>query len=85
MSAADENLVIDKIIESFRKRFIGPLGRPSETGGNGYFPGTGVPGDMDIEILNSRDHADPWGLPNVSRIIIGGTQFRDTGTSDRRG
>lgn len=72
LSAADENLVIDKIIASFKARFIGP-GAPSETGGNGYFSGTGVAGDMDIEILNSRDNPDPWGLPNVSRIIIGGT------------
>jgi hypothetical protein len=30
-------------------------------------------GDVDIRILNSRDHADPWGEPNVSRLIIGGT------------
>ncbi|MCR9296754.1 MAG: Ig-like domain-containing protein, partial [bacterium] len=26
-----------------------------------------------IEIRNSRDHADPWGLPNVSRVVVGGT------------
>jgi hypothetical protein len=26
------------------------------------------------ELRNSRDHADPWGQPNVSRIIVGGTQ-----------
>jgi len=30
-------------------------------------------GDVDIRILNSRDHADPWGEPNVSRVIVGGT------------
>jgi hypothetical protein len=27
---------------------------------------------FDIEIQNSRDHADPFGQPNVSRVIIGG-------------
>ena len=27
-----------------------------------------------LDILNSRDHADPWGDPNVSRVIIGGTR-----------
>ena len=33
------------------------------------FQGTGVK----IKILNSRDHRDPFGQPNVSRIIVGGT------------
>ncbi|MFI5953664.1 PPC domain-containing protein [Cryptosporangium sp. NPDC051539] len=28
----------------------------------------------EVRILNSRDNADPWGQPNVSRAIIGGTQ-----------
>lgn len=27
----------------------------------------------DIEIRNSRDHADPFGQPNVSRVVIGGS------------
>ena len=26
-----------------------------------------------LRILNSRDHADPFGKPNVSRLIVGGT------------
>jgi hypothetical protein len=26
-----------------------------------------------VRILNSRDHADPFGQPNVSRLIVGGT------------
>ncbi|GLY46691.1 hypothetical protein [Lentzea sp. NBRC 102530] len=26
-----------------------------------------------VRILNSRDHADPWGQRNVSRLVIGGT------------
>ncbi|WP_170323573.1 PPC domain-containing protein [Cryptosporangium phraense] len=28
----------------------------------------------EVRLLNSRDNADPWGQPNVSRAIIGGTQ-----------
>jgi len=32
-----------------------------------------VDGQYDVEIRNSRDHPDPWGEPNVSRVIIGGT------------
>lgn len=30
-------------------------------------------GKFAVRLLNSRDHADPWGLPNVSRIVVGGT------------
>ena len=26
-----------------------------------------------LRVLNSKDHADPWGQANVSRIIVGGT------------
>ena len=29
---------------------------------------------FDVEVRNSKDHADPWGQPNVSRIVIGGTR-----------
>ncbi len=40
---------------------------------NGDFDKTGIPGEFDVEILNSRDHPDPFGDPNVSRVIVGGT------------
>ncbi|MCC6511851.1 MAG: cadherin-like domain-containing protein [Pirellulaceae bacterium] len=70
MTPADENMMIDKIIASFTRRFTGSL---PANGNNGYFGSSGVAGEFDIEILNSRDHADPWGLPNVSRVIVGGT------------
>jgi hypothetical protein len=30
-------------------------------------------GKFGVRLLNSRDHADPWGQPNVSRLVIGGT------------
>jgi hypothetical protein len=33
----------------------------------------GLNDDFAIQILNSRDHADPFGRPNVSRVIVGGT------------
>jgi hypothetical protein len=26
-----------------------------------------------VRILNSRDHADPWGQKNVSRVVVGGS------------
>jgi hypothetical protein len=34
---------------------------------------SGLNGKFKIKILNSRDHADPWGKDNVSRVIIGGS------------
>ena len=30
--------------------------------------------DMKFTVLNSKDHVDPFGQPNVSRVIIGGSQ-----------
>jgi Ca2+-binding RTX toxin-like protein len=74
LGAADEDAVIDAIIatvaENFAQDVSGVLGR----GLNGDFLITGQAGDFQIEILNSRDHADPFGFyPNVSRVIVGGT------------
>ena len=34
---------------------------------------SGLNDDFALRILNSRDHADPLGQPNVSRVIVGGT------------
>lgn len=36
--------------------------------------------DLAVRILNSRDHADPFGWPNVSRVVIGGT-IEESGVS----
>jgi hypothetical protein len=33
----------------------------------------GLNPNVAVRILNSRDHADPFGRPNVNRVIIGGT------------
>ena len=34
---------------------------------------SGLNANFRVRILNSRDHADPFGKPNVSRVIVGGT------------
>ena len=65
----DEDALIDKIIAVLKEKFITDL---STLGGNGYYGADGKPGSFDIEFRNSRDHADPWGQKNVSRVIIGG-------------
>ena len=33
----------------------------------------GLNDKIDVKVLNSRDHPDPFGKPNVSRVIVGGT------------
>ncbi len=73
LQPSDESRFIDKVIDIFRSKFYGSTA-VSGTGGNGNYFASGTPGEFAIQILNSRDHADPWGQPNVSRIIIGGTQ-----------
>ena len=34
---------------------------------------SGLNNRFKLRIVNSRDNADPWGQPNVSRVIVGGT------------
>ena len=61
LTAGDEDAVIDAILStvefSLRQDLMVNGGAPR----------------FDIEILNSRDHADPFGQPDVSRVIVGGT------------
>ncbi|WP_089719362.1 PPC domain-containing protein [Candidatus Entotheonella palauensis] len=56
-----ENAVIDAILDVSVENLQRDI---AEMGFNPQF---------DIEILNSRDHEDPFGQPNVSRVIVGGT------------
>lgn len=69
LTDADEDAVIDAIMATVIENFadIGVLGN------NDDFATTNNPGDYGIRILNSRDHADPFGQENVSRVIVGGT------------
>ncbi len=55
-----EALFIDSIVSDVKEKF-------ERLGVSTTNPNFG------IEIRNSKDHVDPWGLPNVSRVIIGGT------------
>ena len=66
----DLNAVIDSIVAVVTENLSDDI---RERGGNGDFAASGVFGEFDIEIRNSRDHADPFGEPNVSRVLIGGT------------
>ena len=70
LAAADESDVIDEVLATITRTLETEL----RGGPNGDRDQSGVDGDFDITILNSRDHASPWGDRNVSRVIIGGTQ-----------
>ncbi|QDT96317.1 GEVED domain-containing protein [Gimesia aquarii] len=72
LTDADEDAVIDAIMATITDNFadVGSLGN----NGDFFDPiNGGNPGDYGIRILNSRDHADPFGQENVSRVIVGGT------------
>lgn len=61
LQASDEDAFIDSIVRSVQSRF------------DTLAMNTTNP-DFGLEIRNSKDHADPWGQANVSRIIVGGTE-----------
>lgn len=58
LSPADESAVIDSIIATVQEN-LDDLASVNPA--------------FSVELRNSRDHADPWGQPDVSRVIIGGT------------
>jgi hypothetical protein len=69
LTAADESAVIDAILAAIEENLndVGLLGN------NGDFATSGIDGEYAFELQNSRDDPDPFGQPNVSRVIVGGT------------
>jgi hypothetical protein len=61
LTNADLNPLIDEIIANVQESIEADM------------IASGVNPEFRIKILNSRDHRDPWGKPNVSRVIVGGT------------
>ncbi|MFD0205556.1 MULTISPECIES: PPC domain-containing protein [Saccharothrix] len=61
LTAADERALITAITATVREN----LERDMKA--------KGVNPRFALRVLNSRDHADPWGRPNVSRVVVGGT------------
>jgi hypothetical protein len=61
LSADDEDALIDAVIAAVKENIAQDL---RAKGGNPRFA---------VKILNSRDNADPFGQPNVSRLVVGGT------------
>lgn len=61
LTAAQEDQVINQTIASVRESVLTDLQERA------------VNNRVGLRILNSRDHADPFGQPNVHRVIVGGT------------
>ncbi|MFJ8963230.1 hypothetical protein ACIRG5_27970 [Lentzea sp. NPDC102401] len=61
LTDADENAVIDGVVATVRENIEKDL---AAKGTNKRFA---------VRILNSHDHADPWGQRNVSRVVVGGS------------
>jgi len=57
----DEDALIDATLATIKENIVQDL-RAKGTNPN-----------FAVRILNSRDHADPFGQPNVSRLVVGGT------------
>ncbi len=57
----DEDALIDSVLDTVKENIVADL-RAKGTNPN-----------FAVRILNSRDHADPFGQPNVSRLVVGGT------------
>ncbi|MHC4547567.1 MAG: hypothetical protein ACYTEZ_02230 [Planctomycetota bacterium] len=72
LTAADEDAVIDAVLATIRENLYTEI---VAGGKNGDYATSGTPGEFGIEIRNSRDHADTYGIdPLVTRLIIGGTE-----------
>ena len=61
LTADDEDDVIDAIMSEVRESLVDDVRRE------------GPEASFDINLLNSRDHADPGDAPNTSRLVVGGT------------
>jgi len=70
LQASDEPLLIDAVMTIVKSKFdklrLASL--------NGDRPTDNVAGHFDVEFRNSKDNADVFGQPLVSRVIVGGTE-----------
>jgi hypothetical protein len=61
LTRADEDALVDAVVagvtENIKKDMVA----------------SGLNNRFKLKILNSKDNPDPWGKPNVSRIVVGGT------------
>lgn len=70
LTPADESALIDGILAAITESLSADM---RVLALNGDYDTSALPGDFDLVLLNSRDHADPFGNPDTSRLVIGGT------------
>ncbi len=58
LQVSDEGAFIDALTRRIQSKFD-------------FVRANGRNQNFGVQILNSKDHADPWGLPNVTRVIFG--------------
>lgn len=61
LAAGAEDRLIDRVVATVKENIKKDL------------IARGLNDQLKVNVLNSRDDADPWGEPNVSRVIVGGT------------
>jgi hypothetical protein len=61
LTRADEDALIDAVVAGVSENLRSDL------------IASGLNNRFKLKILNSKDDPDPWGKPNVSRIVVGGT------------
>ena len=71
LTPEDEAAVVESILTEVNTQFD----NLRQASLNGNRATDRAAGHFDVVILNSRDHADPWGQPNVSRVVVGGTVY----------
>ncbi len=77
LAPSDEGRLIDEIVRRVTDKLQTKI---KQTANNGFFPNSGIPGEFNVIVLNSKDHPDPWGQKNVSRLVFGGTQLQLLGS-----
>lgn len=70
LGPADENALIDDILLTVAENLFDDV---RLLGANGDHRSTGVAGEFELELRNSRDDLDPGTASNVARIVVGGT------------
>ena len=66
LTSTDEDAVVDAVVASVKESIQQTLADE------------GLNHRLQVRVLNSRDDADPWGQPNVSRVVVGGS-IRESG------
>ncbi len=68
LGVADEDAVVDAVVADVRENLQQTLTQE------------GLDPRLEVRVLDSRDDPDPWGRPDVSRVVVGGS-IRESGVA----